>query len=413
VWLIPSQLSSDYVLASGCLKLPCVSSSPGLGLHVSLSGKVTPQPFNWRGWKTRAWSQRLFGAATLETSTQDRFLEWWTCSLRGCHASPTPKPGNESETPITGVSGQTAKADPSRKPSASYPSVAPPWCSSRTSQPGFAVDGFEISGTLYQEWVTRSLTRSLSLRAMLARATNGNGCSSWQSPRSNESVGSGYQNQRDGSKRLTLTGEAQTWPTPKAGRALWEEAQSWEQRPKQEAPPSENVDPQRNPASLTDASDKSLWKTPHGMSGVDASGHVAGPGGEFAKQVHNWQTPATDSFRSRGGDRKDEQGIDQQARLWQTPHCPPAHGSNNDETSYLARQVRKLSLQGPPTPSGKPSLPKHRGSRPRLNPEFVTWLMGIPFMWTHPEPINSGALAMQSFLSALRSRLWSFYEGRV
>jgi len=35
----------------------------------------------------------------------------------------------------------------------------------------------------------------------------------------------------------------------------------------------------------------------------------------------DWQTPQTDSFRSRGGDRKDEMGLDQQARrgAWPTP----------------------------------------------------------------------------------------------
>lgn len=38
-----------------------------------------------------------------------------------------------------------------------------------------------------------------------------------------------------------------------------------------------------------------------------------------ASSVSQWQTPATDSFRSRGGDRKDEMGLDQQARLWPTP----------------------------------------------------------------------------------------------
>lgn len=32
-----------------------------------------------------------------------------------------------------------------------------------------------------------------------------------------------------------------------------------------------------------------------------------------------WQTPQTDSFRSRGGERKDEEGLDQQARHWPTP----------------------------------------------------------------------------------------------
>ena len=32
-----------------------------------------------------------------------------------------------------------------------------------------------------------------------------------------------------------------------------------------------------------------------------------------------WQTPATDSFRSRGGDRVNEMGLDQQSRFWPTP----------------------------------------------------------------------------------------------
>jgi hypothetical protein len=44
------------------------------------------------------------------------------------------------------------------------------------------------------------------------------------------------------------------------------------------------------------------WKTPHGFQNTDASGKTAGGGGEFAKQVMAWQTPATDFFRSRGGE---------------------------------------------------------------------------------------------------------------
>jgi hypothetical protein len=75
------------------------------------------------------------------------------------------------------------------------------------------------------------------------------------------------------------------------------------------------------------------WKTPHGFQNTDASGKTAGAGGEFAKQVMNWQTPATDSFRSRGGERKDEQGLDQQARLWRTPDSPGAGGSRNRKKS--------------------------------------------------------------------------------
>jgi len=75
------------------------------------------------------------------------------------------------------------------------------------------------------------------------------------------------------------------------------------------------------------------WKTPHGFQNTDASGKTAGGGGEFAKQVVAWQTPATDSFRSRGGERKDEQGLDQQARLWRTPDSPGAGGPRNRKKS--------------------------------------------------------------------------------
>jgi hypothetical protein len=77
------------------------------------------------------------------------------------------------------------------------------------------------------------------------------------------------------------------------------------------------------------------WKTPHGFQNTDASGKTAGGGGEFAKQVMAWQTPAVDSFRSRGGDRKSEQGLDQQARLWSTITVP--NGGRGPESKEQRR----------------------------------------------------------------------------
>jgi hypothetical protein len=65
-------------------------------------------------------------------------------------------------------------------------------------------------------------------------------------------------------------------------------------------------------------------------------------------QATLWQAPATDSFRSRGGDRKDEMGLDQQARLmWGTPTAGddnstaterPSRQATNRTTEYLSRQ---------------------------------------------------------------------------
>ena len=136
-------------------------------------------------------------------------------------------------------------------------------------------------------------------------------------------------------------------------------------------------------------------------------------GEQLANQVDMWQTPATDSFRSRGGDRKDEQGLDQQARhseFWQTPHgfantdfrgktgggggemakqcvlwaTPQANadaGSRNCEGSKahqgtsLADQVFTGSSQ-----TGR------KGNTRRLNQRFVLWLMGFPPDWCDEIP---------------------------
>jgi hypothetical protein len=146
---------------------------------------------------------------------------------------------------------------------------------------------------------------------------------------------------------------------------------------------------ERNKALTLDVKN---WLTPHGMHGTDHTGKT-GRGGEFAKQAtqwptpqahdqtgargknnflsdhhhkphdlvmatDQWQTPATDSFRSRGGDRKDEMGLDQQAR----------------------------SHQAPQTNDGPTSSEKDPTSRRRLNPRFVSWLMGFPPDWTEVEP---------------------------
>lgn len=111
-------------------------------------------------------------------------------------------------------------------------------------------------------------------------------------------------------------------------------------------------------AHLTEGSDSSSWLTPHGMSSQDHSGKN-GAGGEFAKQAFGWQTPATDSFRSRGGDRVDEQGLDQQARNWGTPTIGTAGGLGQEDPkgSRLQDQARTW-----PTPNSSES---NRGSNRR------------------------------------------------
>lgn len=107
--------------------------------------------------------------------------------------------------------------------------------------------------------------------------------------------------QRRKSARRTAENDYSRWPTARS-----EDAESCGNHP--------------NAAdSLTGTA--RMWKTPHGLTN-----NADGGGGEFHKQATRWQTPATDSFRSRGGDRKDEPGLDQQSRCWRTPDAPTTGG---------------------------------------------------------------------------------------
>jgi hypothetical protein len=77
-----------------------------------------------------------------------------------------------------------------------------------------------------------------------------------------------------------------------------------------------------------------LWKTPHGMGNIDASGkHGGSGGGEFAKQANNWTTPQ--AHDSGGGDpervrrKGTEHGcanLADDVTKWPTPDASMANG---------------------------------------------------------------------------------------
>jgi hypothetical protein len=166
-----------------------------------------------------------------------------------------------------------------------------------------------------------------------------------------------------------------------------------------------------------------LWGTPRATDakcGTEYTENTTGK--DLAKDVtaamELWQTPAVDSFRSRGGDRKEEMGLDQQAGMqWVTPasrdykgansetHCTETGGgrkhmdqlSNQVEHSFLPAQ--QTETPGETSSESAPTSPR------RLNPKFVEWLMGMPEGWTSPEPINSEHL--ETWYAACRERLLS------
>lgn len=158
--------------------------------------------------------------------------------------------------------------------------------------------------------------------------------------------------------------------------------------------------------------DVSFWRTPDapGSGGPRnrQNSLEAGHQVTIAEQAEHWQTPGADSFRSRGGDRKDEMGLDQQARNFSTPtgrdHRTPNKKSRKQRGSNKSEQLPNFihhfwepitpdlemdlendtddSLQDRTVSDGEkssndiPTLPH------RLNPRFVEWLMGFPIGWS-------------------------------
>lgn len=135
---------------------------------------------------------------------------------------------------------------------------------------------------------------------------------------------------------------------------------------------------------------------------------------EWPTPVQEWQTPTVDSFRSRSGNRKHEQGLDQQARLWPMPAATDHKGSTHlgqrrgqlseailtwptpraaqdagrhhgapDSLDHAARNQTQDSPPAQPTPPhGSESSPPAPNSRRRLNPDFVDWMMNTDPGWT-------------------------------
>lgn len=160
--------------------------------------------------------------------------------------------------------------------------------------------------------------------------------------------------------------------------------------------PSQN---DRHPGNLV--IDALKWPTANTKDAASAARHttttgVMHQGTTLTDAIRNWPTPSAQegggsqsNNRSRGGNRKDEMGLDQQGRNWITPsardwksetgaeNCRYG-GLDKSKTPPLARQVYLHSLPAPQTPDGPPSSESGPTSRRRLNPRFVEWLLGLP-----------------------------------
>lgn len=112
---------------------------------------------------------------------------------------------------------------------------------------------------------------------------------------------------------------------------------------------------------------------------------MAGPGGSVSHG--EWQTPATDSFRSRGGDRKDEMGLDQQARThWPTPTTEIDQGAES-ERNRRTPSLSSAALWA--TPEASVSKRGDRTAYCEANPKAGNDLGSQSLQWMTPSVSNS------------------------
>jgi hypothetical protein len=84
-------------------------------------------------------------------------------------------------------------------------------------------------------------------------------------------------------------------------------------------------------------------------------------------------------------------GLEQWAKTWATPGANDFKGSARlgQRRGQLDEQVSHRFRRGQQTVSGRPSSAPTPSSPPRLNPNFVDWMMGWPPGWTASEPLET------------------------
>lgn len=348
-------------------------------------------PQSWRrAWKMAPWMQHLFGQ-TSTPSTVARGAEEWRESLVVSPASPSPSPESSGVRPIPGTSGLASQR--------SFEMFNPNGASSRTCE-GMCGSDCEQCEVTFSAWVTQFM-QAYSRRRKSARHTSGNGSSSWLTPDTEMDAG---PNGQAGLNQQV----AKNWPTAMGLGAgskpennlpdnspLHRAAKNWPTVTEDDASNLKRTSGGFNSLTRT----ASQWPSPHGNASTGAGAQGRDGGLNLQTATAHWQTPASDSFRSRGGDRKAEMGLDQQARaMWQTPSAnEDAAGTLDGKMQFMLTHQARSHLAPETLQDGSESLPSGQTSPRRLlNPRFAAWLMGWDPAWTSLAPLSSASSGTES-----------------
>lgn len=395
-------------------------------LFVTANGTPSRKPSCWRGWRTRLWSQALF-ATISRISTNggaDALIGSWLESL----ASPGRSLGVNKEKPTSDGSGTTS-SESSTAPNA-------PASSSKTSPDSalaFLNDGhwwttqrslFGATGLtpFCERWPKEGSMRNgrIYRRNRLARATSGNGFSSWPTPNVPDRGIELNKDHIQESGGIDLQSTVAMWETPNGSAAgsisrggdrideplLGGQAKNWstptatdDKRGTTPYSEAEINRPEGKPMTL--AKDVATWTTPtagersnRGNRFSDNESSNRGGQANLADDVTTWPTPT-------GRDEKNP-GTAAAAARKEAGHAQPL----SETAAHYSPPDQVPTGETSPNTSGQPSPSR------RLNPQFCEWLMGAPVFWTIPGPIGCDALGMAAFRCALQQHLSNFFGER-
>lgn len=363
MWILPSTISPSAPAA------PASTSDSNSSLEmfapsVGVNGKRLPLTSFARAWKRDAYLRRLCGR-TSRASTDDPGVAAWIQSLLATRASRSVAPATVVDRMILDICGP--------KSAASLAKWNRDSCFSRMSV-GISPLALMKSLMTWKTWVTK-LRRASLLRRKSAPAISESDCSSlaWPTIRAQED---NCSMEATDARKLRArekydAGEYAKGCGPPGMRSLNYESQRFNRQ----------------------------WQTPNTQKGggkhrgQERSGELllVGQAEETGQALSQWPTAAARDYRTPNTSESQARRKGQETRGQQL---------NN----FVIHNTSLSSRLDPPTStSGAKSSRKLRGSALRLNPVFVSWLMGWPPI--APAGCDSWATEWSRFRQRMRSRL--------
>ena len=298
------------------------------------------------------------------------------------------------------------------------------WRSPSNQEPGISLERMEnprIGHRNYDAETGRLAQTGLTQQAAM-----------WSTPAAAEAVGR-TQSARALTKGFqeTLCGQAGMWPTADSNTstysngkfgpnlrelaAMWPTASTCERGP--ESKDSKATRPDTGGIDLQTAAQQ--WATP---AGADQTGTTGGGMGrslrsdinQLSRQAPANSTDGQQSSPSGPTSRPPEVGLTNTTKVLRLPGSmfgSPDSMSHTESCgmSPLAAEIAVLKRWA--ARGGSSRFYRRSAEQARLNPAFVGWLMGFPYVWTHIEATGSDYMATQ--LSRWSPRMRGYFYGLI